>query len=48
MRSLQIQNETAPLKAVILGIAQENGPIPKLVDAYIQNLESILRRALIP
>ncbi len=34
MKSLQIQNETAPLKAVILGIAQENGPIPKLVDAY--------------
>lgn len=34
MISLHIQNETSPLKAVILGIAQENGPTPKLVDAY--------------
>lgn len=34
MISLQIQNETAPLKAVVLGIAHENGPTPKLEDAY--------------
>ena len=34
MISLHIQNETAPLKAVILGIAHENGPTPKLEDAY--------------
>ena len=31
---LHIQNETAPLKAVVLGVAQENGPTPKLEDAY--------------
>lgn len=34
MISLHIQNETAPLKAVVLGIAHENGPTPKLEDAY--------------
>lgn len=34
MISPHIQNETAPLKAVVLGIAQENGPTPKLEDAY--------------
>jgi N-dimethylarginine dimethylaminohydrolase len=34
MISLHIQNETAPLKAVVLGVAQENGPTPKLEDAY--------------
>ena len=34
MISLNIQNETAPLKAVVLGVAQENGPTPKLEDAY--------------
>ncbi len=31
---LNIQNETAQLKAVVLGIALHNGPIPKLEDAY--------------
>lgn len=34
MISLHIQNETTPLKAVVLGVAQENGPTPKLEDAY--------------
>ena len=34
MISLHIQNETAPLKAVVLGIAHENGPTPKWEDAY--------------
>lgn len=34
MISLHIQNETAPLKAVVLGIAHENGPTPELEDAY--------------
>ena len=34
MISLHIQNETALLKAVVLGVAQENGPTPKLEDAY--------------
>ena len=34
MISLHIQNETAPLKAVVLGVAQENGPTPNLEDAY--------------
>jgi len=31
---LNIQNETARLKAVILGTAKNNGPIPKVEDAY--------------
>lgn len=31
---LNIQNETAPLKAVILGTAESNGPIPKPEDCY--------------
>ena len=34
MISPHIHNETAPLKVVVLGIAQENGPTPKLEDAY--------------
>ncbi len=31
---LQIKNETATLKSVILGIAQQNGPTPKPEDCY--------------
>lgn len=31
---LNIQNETARLRAVILGTAESNGPIPKLEDCY--------------
>ena len=31
---LHIQNETARLRAVILGTAQSNGPIPKIEDCY--------------
>ncbi len=31
---LQIKNETATLKSVILGIAQQNGPMPKPEDCY--------------
>ena len=31
---LNIQNETAPLKAVILGTAESNGPTPKPEDCY--------------
>lgn len=31
---LNIKNETAPLKRVILGRADSNGPVPKLKDAY--------------
>ncbi len=31
---LNIQNETAPLKAVILGTALSNGPIPNPEDCY--------------
>lgn len=34
MLSLNIKNETSKLKAVVLGIANSNGPIPKLEDAY--------------
>lgn len=31
---LHIKNETAQLRAVILGTAQSNGPIPKIEDCY--------------
>ncbi len=34
MLSLNIKNETSRLKAVILGIANSNGPTPKIEDAY--------------
>lgn len=32
--NLHIQNETAPLQAVVLGIANSNGPTPSLEEAY--------------
>ena len=31
---LNVQNETSRLKAVVLGIAHSNGPVPKISDAY--------------
>ncbi len=34
MLKLNIQNETSKLKAVILGTAKSNGPIPKVEDCY--------------
>tara|TARA_R110002072_G_scaffold66499_1_gene163891 strand:- start:51727 stop:52641 length:915 start_codon:yes stop_codon:yes gene_type:complete len=34
MIKLNITNEFSPLKAVVLGTANSNGPIPKLEDAY--------------
>jgi len=34
MLKLNIQNEIAPLKAVVLGTAKSNGPTPQLEDAY--------------
>lgn len=34
MLKLNITNETSQLKAVVLGIANSNGPIPKLEDCY--------------
>ncbi|WP_445747943.1 dimethylarginine dimethylaminohydrolase family protein [Polaribacter sp.] len=34
MLQLNITNETSQLKAVVLGIANSNGPIPKLDDCY--------------
>lgn len=34
MIKLNIQNETATLKAVVLGIANSNGPVPKLSETY--------------
>lgn len=34
MLELHITNETAPLKAVVLGTAVSNGPTPKLEEAY--------------
>ncbi|MDO7629186.1 MAG: amidinotransferase, partial [Flavobacteriaceae bacterium] len=34
MIKLNVVDETAPLKAVVLGIAKHNGPEPKLEEAY--------------
>lgn len=34
MLKLNIKNETSRLRAVILGIAQSNGPVPKIEEAY--------------
>jgi N-dimethylarginine dimethylaminohydrolase len=34
MLKLNIKNETSKLKAVVLGIAKNNGPIPKVEDCY--------------
>lgn len=34
MIKLNVQDETSRLRAVILGIAESNGPIPKVEDAY--------------
>jgi len=34
MLKLKINNETSKLRAVVLGTAQSNGPIPKLEDCY--------------
>ncbi|TCI92584.1 dimethylarginine dimethylaminohydrolase family protein [Tenacibaculum sp. M341] len=34
MLELNIQNETSKLKAVVLGTAKSNGPIPKVEDCY--------------
>lgn len=31
---LNIKNETARLRAVVLGVANNNGPIPKVEDCY--------------
>ena len=40
---LHIINETSRLKAVVLGTAQSNGPIPKIEDCYDpKSIESIL------
>lgn len=37
MLNLKIHNETSKLKAVVLGTAKSNGPIPKAEDAYDPN-----------
>lgn len=43
MLELNVQNETSRLRAVILGIAQSNGPEPKAEDCYDpKSLESVL------
>jgi len=34
MLKLNIKNETSNLKAVVLGVAKNNGPIPKVEDCY--------------
>lgn len=43
MLNLNVCDETSPLKAVLLGSAQNNGPVPKPEDAYDpKSLEHIL------
>jgi len=43
MMKLNIQNETSRLRAVILGTAESNGPIPKVEDCYDpKSIENIL------
>ena len=43
MLSINIQNETSKLKAVVLGIANSNGPTPALHEAYDpKSLEHII------
>lgn len=32
--SLNMQDETWRLRAVVLGVAQQNGPVPEIKDAY--------------
>ncbi len=40
---LHIVNETSKLKAVILGTAESNGPVPKIEDCYDpKSIENIL------
>ena len=40
---LHIINETSKLKAVILGTAESNGPVPKIEDCYDpKSIENIL------
>ncbi|MFT5213777.1 MAG: hypothetical protein ACI9WV_001501, partial [Patiriisocius sp.] len=34
MLKLNIKNETSRLRAVVLGIAANNGPVPKVEDCY--------------
>ena len=34
MLNIKINSETSSLKAVVLGIANSNGPIPKIIDCY--------------
>ena len=34
MLKLNIKNETSRLRAVVLGIAKNNGPVPKVQDCY--------------
>ncbi|MEP3837938.1 MAG: arginine deiminase family protein [Algibacter sp.] len=43
MIKLNIQNETSRLRAVVLGVANSNGPIPKVEDCYDpKSIEHIL------
>ena len=37
MINLNVNNETDPLKSVLLGIANSNGPIPTLEECYDPN-----------
>ena len=45
MLKLNIENETSRLRTVVLGIAESNGPIPKVEDCYDpKSIEHILSR----
>ena len=43
MLKLNVKNETSQLRVVVLGTAQNNGPIPKVTDCYDpKSVENVL------
>ncbi len=48
MLQLNIQNETSRLRAVVLGISESNGPVPKLEEAYDPKSREHIRAGTYP
>ena len=48
MMQLNIQNETSRLKAVILGIANSNGPVPSIEEAYDPKSIEFIKKGAYP
>ncbi len=48
MLKLHVVNETAPLEAVVLGIAHSPGPVPSLEDAYDPKSKEFIRIGAYP